>query len=87
MTVGGKGLTLLLENGRKISWDDEDYEVSVGYLNDWTYSTFTKLNEEEIELLKTYKVTDVKLYIFDKEVGNPERYKSFLNCLTENLNE
>tara|TARA_Y100000768_G_scaffold385591_1_gene372025 strand:- start:838 stop:1344 length:507 start_codon:yes stop_codon:yes gene_type:complete len=85
LTTGGKGLTLLLENGEKITWDDEDIDVDVGYSSRWTYSAFTRLNFNQIKLLRTYKVTDVKLYIFEKKIRNPERYKSFLKCLTDDL--
>ena len=84
LNVGKSGLILLLENGKKISKPNAKIDVDVA-TNGYRYNAFIRLNENDINLLKKYKITDDRLYIYDGtisgEAGN--LIKEYLKCLTK----
>lgn len=72
VNVSGKGLYILFEDGSKISKPQAEIDVKVG--NKYTpyiYSAFIELSKEDLEIMKTKKITDKRLYIYDGTV-NPE---------------
>ena len=82
LNYGCYGVTLLLENGEKILWKDEEVDTDYdSYGNSWKYKSFTRLTNEEIEKIITNPITDVKLYIYDSSIGNSEKFSSYLNCI------
>lgn len=84
INVGIKGLTLLLENGKKIERPNADIDAKVnkggsGYL----YSAFIELTKEEIDLLINNPITDNRLYIYDGQIKNGAKLSEYLKCLTK----
>jgi hypothetical protein len=76
----GEGVTLLLENGKKI-YKKVETDVRVNSNAQFEHSAFFSLYEYEIELLKKYSITDAKLYIFEMKIKNPIQYRAYLICL------
>lgn len=87
LNVGEKGAYILLENGKKISKPNEKIDVDYNSRNasDWEYSAFIQLSQEEISLLKSSRITDVKLYIYENEITikNGLIIQEYLKCLTK----
>jgi len=81
LNTNEKGLILLLNDGSKISRPNE--KISVSYSDGYRYSAFILLSPIEIQRIIKNPITDVKLYIYDAEVFNPEKYSEFLKCLTK----
>ncbi len=84
LSVGKKGLILLLENGARISRPNAEIDVDAAD-NGYRYSAFIQLTSSEINLLKKYRVTDDRLYIYDgtinKEAGS--LIKAYINCIAK----
>ena len=76
-----KGVKILLENNQKLSWPEADVDVDVNYNAEYVYSSFIKLNKNEISKLKENHITDVRLYIYDKKIELPHQYKNYLMCI------
>jgi len=86
LNMGEKGVILLLENKKRIERPDEPIDVrarSDRYSNNYAYTVFMELTTEEINLLKENNITDIRLYIYDREVKNGSRFKEYLKCLTK----
>ncbi|WP_145993542.1 hypothetical protein [Tenacibaculum dicentrarchi] len=84
LNVGKKGLILLLENGKKINRPNAKLNTRInkggrGYI----YSAFIKLTQEEIKLIIENKITDNRLYIYDGEIKNGEKFGEYLKCLNK----
>ena len=82
ISVFKKGVIVLLEDGNKIKKPFAEINseaVSKGYV----YSSFFKLNDEDIELLIASPITDYRLYIYEgKPVKKNSRvYQEILKCL------
>ena len=83
-----KGVIVLLENGAKITKPDEDIDIEVnkykthGY-GDFEYSAYISLTKEDRALLIRYRITDIRLYVVDKQIGNSEgvRIQEHVKCL------
>ena len=71
LNYGCYGVSILFENGGKIIRSKE--KVDTGY-NDsgWLYKAFFRPSLNEINLLKTQKITTVKLYVYDADVDDSE---------------
>jgi tetratricopeptide (TPR) repeat protein len=71
LNYGCYGVSILFENGKKIVRSKE--KVDTDY-NDsgWQYKAFFTPTLNEINLLKTLKITAVKLYIYDVDVDESE---------------
>lgn len=71
LNYGCYGVSILFENGKKIIRSKE--KVDTDY-NDsgWRYKAFFTPTLNEITLLKTQKISAVKLYIYDTEVNENE---------------
>jgi len=86
LNVGEKGVYILLENGKKILKPNEKIDVDVNKNSTgWEYSAFINLNNEEITLLKSSRITDVKLFIYEKEISlkNGLLTQEYLKCITK----
>jgi hypothetical protein len=71
LNYGCYGVSILFENGKKIIRSKE--KVDTDY-NDsgWQYKAFFTPTLNEITLLKTQKISTVKLYIYDAEINENE---------------
>ena len=71
LNYGCYGVSILFENGKKIIRSkesvDSDYNDS-----GWQYKAFFAPTPNEINLLKTQKITYVKLYIYDADITESE---------------
>ena len=83
LAVGKKGLILLLENNKRIEKPETTINVKANSNGGFTYSSFVELNINDIALLKNYKITDTRLYIYDGTIKNGEKLKEFVKCLTK----
>ena len=70
LNYGCKGLSILFENGMKITRPNEKVETS--YNDGYQYSVWFKPTAKEISMFKKYKVTDVQLYIYDASISSDE---------------
>ena len=71
LNYGCYGVSILFKNGKKIIRSKE--KVDTDYNNDgWRYKAFFTPTLNEITLLKTQKISAVKLYIYDTEVNENE---------------
>lgn len=67
----GKGLFILFENGQKIIRPDEDVDCKYSSSNDkYQYTVYLFPTDEEIEKIKSSKITEIKLYIFEDTVSD-----------------
>ena len=78
----GKKVLILLDNGEIIEKTD-DIDIRVNNNGDYEYSTFIRLSNLDINLLKKYNITDTKLYIFDMKIKKPLKYKVYMDYLDE----
>lgn len=68
-TVGRKGLYILFSDGTKFIRQNESIDTKVNkYGSGFEYSAFIELTKKEVEIFSKKTVTDVKLYIYDREV-------------------
>ena len=82
LNVGLEGVILLLKSGEKISWEKEKVNSDYNRFNNtWEYSSFTLLEDEIINKLINDPITDVKLFIYDSSINNPEIFSSYLECI------
>lgn len=70
LNYGCYGVSILFENGKKIVRPHE--KVETAYSDGWSYRAFFTPTANEINLLKSYKVVAVKLYIYDADVNSRE---------------
>ena len=70
LNYGCYGVSILFENGKKIVRPNE--KVETNYSDGWSYRAFFTPTTNEINLLKSYKVVAVKLYIYDTDVDSVE---------------
>ncbi len=84
---GLKGAYILLENGEKISKPKANIKVEYDKnrlgSKKYKYSAFFTLTKAEIAKLKAYKITDIRLYIYDEKIKDGEKYRQYINCITE----
>ena len=86
ISIGEKGATLLLENKKRIERPNEPVDVKTSsstYSSSYVYSVFMELTNDEINLLKENNITDVRLYVYDREIKYGTRIKEYLKCLTK----
>ena len=66
LNYNAKGVYILLENGEKLSFPDIEISVDTNSshrYSKWKYSAFIELSDENIKLLLSSRITDVRLYI------------------------
>ncbi|MDH5825814.1 hypothetical protein [Sphingobacterium faecium] len=72
--VGDKGVIILFKDGTKLNKPLVDIDVSSSYGSGWEYSAFIKLNQSDLNLLKTKSINKFRLYIYDdsltEEISN-----------------
>lgn len=83
LTIGKKGLTILLENNKKIEKPNAEIKANPNGSGGYYNSTFVELTIAEINLLKANNMTDLRLYVNDSQVENGTKYKELLKCLTK----
>ena len=85
LNVGKKGLTLLLENGKKISKPDAKIDVETNGSGGYVYNALILLTDEDIKLLLENNITDNRLYIYDGTISkeDAEVIREYLKCLTK----
>lgn len=86
LKVGEKGAVFLLEDGTKISIPEAQIEVKPSRNGQsYIYNTMHRLSDEEVNLLRKKKITDIRLYIFDAELFPPDAEAAIagLNCLVD----
>lgn len=87
VAVGKTGLTLLLENGKRIEKPSApiNAKVNSGYTGatGYVFSAFVELNAEDIKLLTENAITDNRLYIYDGTIKNGKKLQAYLNCLNK----
>ena len=82
LNTGLEGVILLLKSGEKISWKKEKVHTDYNSFNNtWEYSSFTRLEDEIIKKLINDPIIDVKLFIYDSSIKNPEIFSSYLECI------
>lgn len=79
LNVGTKDIIILLENNKRIVKSANINPSS--YDGVWQYTSLIILNAEDIKLLKENKITDFRLYIYDKTVKEGDKIQQFLNCV------
>lgn len=84
LNTNEKGVYILFDNGKKIIRNNEHIDVSYGD-EGWMYNGFIKLTKENITLLKNNLITDVKLFIYDKEIDNKSanNIRQYMKCLSK----
>lgn len=81
LNLGKKGLTLLLENNKRLERPETKIDVKLSGKN-YVYSAFIELSNEEVNLLIENPITDDRLYIYDGEIKNGNKLSEYLKCLT-----
>ena len=81
--VGGKGLYLLFNDGTKINKENVQIDAKVGNKGWYIYSAFVELTNQDLEILKTRKLTDNRLYIYDGTVNSESAtlIQEYIKCL------
>jgi hypothetical protein len=84
--VDGKGLYLLFDDGSKIIRENVDIDVNVGRNGGFLYSAIIELSSDELNLLKSNKLTDNRLYIYDGKVDNESAnlIQEYIKCILSN---
>ncbi len=82
VTVDGKGVVVLFEDGTKLEKPDEKIDVTAGQ-KDFDYSCFIRLSKDDIQLLRKTKITKYRLYIYDTNVSPfaAESLVKYTNCI------
>lgn len=65
------GVSILFENGKKIVRSNEKVDTDYND-SEWQYKAFFTPTLNEVTLLKTQKITAVKLYIYDADINESE---------------
>ncbi|MNK21294.1 hypothetical protein D3C87_395480 [compost metagenome] len=79
--LGKKGVIILLENNKRIDRPDVVIEVGPESKYGFSHSATFELTLKEVNLLIDNKMTDVRLYTFDGEVGYQDYFKGVFGCL------
>lgn len=84
LTVEGKGLYLLFEDGTKISKPNEIIDVDIA-INGYVYEAFFVLTKNDIKLLTEKTMTDKRLVVYDGTVDKDSAaiLKEYLKCLVK----
>lgn len=83
LNYGLKGVTILLKNG-KIEKPLEKVSVDINKKTyQYVYSAFCALSKQDIQKIKSSKITDFRLYIYDKNIReeDQDRILKTFNCL------
>lgn len=81
ISIGEKGLIILLENKLKIEKPNEKIDVKPGYKSYYDYSAFVELTSSDIKYLTQHSMTDARLYVYDRTIQNGPTLKEYLKCL------
>jgi len=82
MMIKTEGTTAsVFEDGSKITRPEVKVDVEVGGSKSYIYSSTFKLTENEVKKLAKDKITDVRLYIYDRAIINGETLRNYMQCL------
>jgi hypothetical protein len=76
----GYGVTILFENGKRMY---KHLKISIRITDETEFEHFIhlRLDEQDVEMLKTNLITDVILYQLSFPVQQPEKYQAYLKCI------
>lgn len=84
LVLNEKGITILLTNNKRIVKPNAKVDVSVSSStqSNYLYQGFILLNAQDIELLKNERITDFRLYIFDRAIKDGTKIQEFAKCFS-----
>jgi hypothetical protein len=82
VTIDGKGVIILFEDGTKFEKLAEEIDVKVGK-TDYIYSCFISLTKDEAKLFASKKISKYRLYIYDtiEDKFASERFMKYVKCI------
>jgi hypothetical protein len=82
--VGKKGVTILLEGGAKLTFADIVVEPKVNRTS-YSYNAFIPLKETDLKALESNKITDFRLYVYDREINSESanKVKEYFKCINQ----
>ena len=66
------GAFFLFKNGERLEFPSQKIDVEVSSRSGWRYSAFIQLNKEDIKTLTNSPISDVRLFLFDREYDDTE---------------
>lgn len=84
LNVGKVGVNLLFSDGTK--WNKQaKIDVDVNSGGGWKYSSYIKLNQNDLRLFSTKNVSSFRLYIYDNEVisSYSELFKTYVQTIKD----
>ena len=84
LNFGEKGVIVLLEDGSKIERPSASIDCDSA-TSGWMYSAWITLSDDEIEKLKTTKIAQWRLYIYDSKPTSKQAEKLMiqLGCIDD----
>lgn len=81
-----KGVIILFEDGSKLEFPNEEIKAEVPVSNEYCnfeYQALINLSQSDIDKLLSHKMTDFRLYIYDRKIGSSQAKKlqEYLKCL------
>lgn len=89
LNLAEKGVIILLKNGERLEFPDEDVEyseiVDYGGSYYYRYKSFVSLSKSDVEKLCSSEIEAFQLYIYDGEVKgkHQEQFRNYINCLVK----
>lgn len=80
---GKTGVTILLSDGSKIEKPNQKIDCTFRAGSVYDFSAFFVLNENDLQLLSKHRMTDWRLYIYDRGLGEKrgEKLREQILCL------
>lgn len=78
-----RGVIILLSDGTKLKFPDTKirYTPRENILDGYIVDAFIMLKKEEVEKLRTFNITDYRLYTHTMEYGAGDRLVNMINCM------
>lgn len=73
LSVGKKGVVVLLKDGTKLQYPNTSVKASVSSDSEWTYSCMILINKEDKSKILNSKITDFRLYVYDYGLSETEQ--------------
>lgn len=87
VSVKGKGVTILFDNGKRIERPNQEIDAqvntTVGHPEDYEYTAFMELTPEDIALLSQARITNYKLntYSYELKDNKGQVFREAMSCL------